>query len=695
MKQSSESEKRSLELNEKTLPVLEQLTDEMPGGFFVYRAEGDEEFLYINKGMLRIFGCDTREEFKELTQNSFRRMVHPDDINEVERSIAAQIANSVYDLDFVEYRIRKKDGTVRWVEDYGHFLHHEIYGDIFYVFIEDATDRLEKRMEHLEEVHRELRELYARESQYKKAILHDAFSFFEINLTTNEFISNITQLVDGHTVDLFDFMGVEHFEKFTDYVEFWAEQIGPDDLNQFKNFFLVERLIRCYEKGELEQSYDGWSVDVQGRRRLTHYVILLGRREETGDIIALVVVKDITNQVEGQRLLQIALQQAQAANVAKNTFLANMSHDIRTPLNAIIGFVELIDAHLSNHNKVRTYLEKIKNSSSQLLMSLNESLEITRMESGKAALAETPYRIDALLSDVEEAVRLSVKAKNHRFVIDRGDLEHNAVFMDTVRMKEILEQLLDNAVKYTAPGGEISLAVRELGEAPKGYGKYQFVISDNGIGISESFQAKMFEPFERENNTTESGVIGSGLGLALTKNLVDMMEGTIQVQSRQGEGSRFTVTLLFRIQTEPLPQSATARTLCAEELVGKRILLAEDNDINREIAKELLMDQGFLVYTAGDGRETVDMIKSSAPGDYDVVLMDIQMPVMDGYEATREIRQIPDPALASIPIIAVSANAFAEDQEKSLEAGMDVHFPKPIDIEKLCEVIGKVLGARQ
>ncbi len=691
MKQSKRTQKNFLELEEESLLVFERFMDEMPGGFFVYRADDAEEFLYINRAMLRIFGCDTEEEFRELTRNSFHHMVHPDDIREVQRSIAAQIADSTYDLDYVEYRIRKKDGTVRWVEDYGHFLHDKKYGDIFYVFIEDATERLKKRTEQLEEINRELRQLYIRESQYKKAILHDAFSFFEINLTSDEFVTNITQMVEGHTVDLFDFMGVQHFQKFSEYVSFWAEQMIPDELNKFKNFFHVERLIRCYEKGELEQAYNGWSVDAQGRRRLNRYVVLLGRNEYSGDIIALVIAKDITDQVEGQRLLQIALQQAQAANVAKNAFLANMSHDIRTPLNAIIGFTDLIDTHLSDRNKVKTYLEKIRDSSNQLLMSVNESLEITRMESGKAALAETECSIEELLDEVEEKARIAVRPKGHRLTVDCSGVRHHAVVLDIVRMREILDQLLDNAVKYTAPGGRISLQVRELEEAPKGYGKYQFIVSDNGIGISEDFLDKMFEPFERENNTTKSGVMGSGLGLALTKNLVDMMEGTIQVSSRVGEGSQFVVTLLFRLQADQSPHAVLPRTLNVEELKGKRVLLAEDNEINSEIAKELLTDQGFLVYTARDGQEVVDMIRESAPGDYDVVLMDIQMPVKDGYEAAREIRRLPNTDLAGIPIIAVSANAFAEDQEKSLEAGMNCHFPKPIDIEKLCETIGKVL----
>lgn len=692
MERTEKDMKSLLELNEETLPVIEQLTNDMPGGFFVYHADGDEEFIYINQAMLRIFGCETKEEFKALTHNSFRYMVHPDDINEVEKSIATQIANSSYNLDYVEYRIIQKDGTIRWVEDYGHFLHNQKYGDIFYVFMEDATERIKKRMEHLEEIQRELRDLYVRESQYKKAILYDAFSFFEVNLTNDELVTNITQMVNGHTVDLFDFMGVQHFHQFSEYVNFWTDQMDTEEGKKCKNFFHVERLIRCYEKGELEQAYNGWSMDEQGRRRLTHYVVLLGRNECNGDIIALIIGKDITNQEEGQRLLQTALQQAQVANVAKNTFLSNVSHDIRTPLNAIIGFTELIDVHISDHDKVRNYLEKIRASSNQLLMSVNESLEITRMESGKAALVEVDCDINELLAEVEESMESAVMAKNHHFAIDRSTVRNCAVILDIVRMKEILEQLLDNAVKYTAPGGEISLQVKEMEEAPRGYGKYQFIVSDNGIGISEDFLDKMFEPFERENNTTKSGVIGSGLGLALTKNLVDMMEGTIQVKSKVGEGSQVTVTLLFRLQADQTPHPVLIRVLDEGELKGKRILLVEDNDINSEIAKELLMDQGFLVYTARDGKEALEMVKASAPGDYDLVLMDIQMPVMDGYEATRGIRRLPNSALANIPIIAVSANAFAEDQEKSLEAGMNAHFPKPIDIDKLCELIGRVLS---
>lgn len=685
-----------LNFDGKNFPAIELILEGMPGGFFIYHADKREELIYANKAILRIFGCDTEEEFRKLTGYTFRGMVYPEDYCSVEESIRKQIASSIYDLDYVEYRIVQRDGSVRWVEDYGHFLHTEAYGDIFMVFIEDATDRMKQRMNELEEINEELRGANVRESQYKKAILYEAITFFEVSLSRDRFISDPLPLVEGKVYNLFEYMNPKPFEKYTDYIEFCSKKIEPEFMEKFSRFFDIERLIQCYERGELEQTLECWTMDGIGRKRLCSYVLLLGKNEYTGDVVTLFVVKDVTDQIEKQNLLQTALQRAETANTARSVFLSNMSHDIRTPLNAIIGYTELIRNHIMEPDKIDEYNKKIRLSGEQLLSIVNESLEITRMESGKVNLVESKCHLAELLSDIEKSMVLEINAKSLKFFFDSSRIRRFAVIADYMRIREILCQLLDNAVKYTNPGGNISLIAEEVENDFPGYGMYRFIVEDDGIGISEEFIGSLFDPFKRENNTTQSGVPGTGLGLTVVKNMVDLMEGNIEVESKPGKGSKFTVSLRLKLQEgQDTGENVAAKELPDQDILrGRRILLVEDNEINMEIAYELLTGQEFLVETAENGSMALEMVEHSEPGYYDLILMDIQMPVMDGHTAARKIRQLSDSQLARIPIIALSANAFAEDYQKSMDAGMNAHFPKPIDMQELNELILSVLCKR-
>lgn len=683
--------KNDIEMTESALLVIESIADSMPGGFFIYRADNSEELIYYNNSMLRIFGCETREEFQELTHNSFRGIVHPDDLDEIEESIRIQIRNSEYDLDYVEYRIIRKDGAIRWVEDYGHFAHTDIYGNIFYVFIEDATERLKERMDELKKANEALSNAYTRESQYKKAILQNSIAFYEVDLTNNNFLTSASQIVEGRIVDIFESMGLPASTNYTTYIDVLTNQVAENEKAAYRQFFDIDRLIRCYHKGELEQDYDVWITDSTGRRQLNHYVILLGRQKQVGNIIALSVCTDITDQVERQNLLQIALRQAQSANIARSTFFTNMSHDMRTPLNAIVGYSDLL-LEYSNDPKILDYTRKIKHASNQLISIVKESMEVTWAESGKAALTETNCNLYDIIRDVAGDVELMMNNKNLIFSVDYNEVRHEYIYVDAIRLKEILNQLLDNSVKYTKPGGQIRLSVKEEPNAPEGYGQFVFSVQDNGIGIPDNFKKNLFQAFAREKNTTMSKVLGTGLGLTVVKTFLDMMEGTIHVDSKIGEGSTFTVKILFKLGKE---DKKDIKMLERSSLIGKRILLVEDNELNAEIAQELLIQSGFMIESAENGLIALEKVKNSAPGYYSAVLMDIQMPVMDGYEATRQIRKLEDHELSNIPIIALSANAFPEDQQKSIECGMDAHFPKPIIIDNLldllCRVLAKVL----
>ncbi len=702
-------EQMDITIDENTFPYVEKIADSMPGGFFIYYADDNEELIYFNRSMMRIFGCETREEFLELTHNSFKGIVHPDDLEEIERSIEEQIRENQYDMDYVEYRIIKKDGTIRWVEDYGHFTHSSMYGDVFYVFIEDATDRLEKRMTELEEMNGELEEMngeleemneelrnaYDRESQYKKAIIQNAVSFFEVNLSKNQFLTLASQIADERAKEPSDFGGITPVTRYSKYVEVWARKVSESERASFLQFFDSERLIRCYQKGELEQVYEAWSTDSSRRRRLIRYTVLLGRQGYTGDVIALAVCTDITEQIERQNLLQIALRQAQSANIVKTAFLANMSHDVRTPINAIVGYADLLLEHCKDPKTV-DYVNKIKDAGERLFSVIKESVELTWAESGKAVLTETSCNICDIIREAAEDVRVMAEKKNLDFHVDCDDIRHRFIYADVVRLKEIINQLLCNAIKYTNAGGYVRLAVREEQSAPEGYVQLVFVVQDNGIGISNEFKDNLFRAFAREENKSMSRVLGSGLGLTVVKTYVDMMEGTVSVESKVGVGSTFTVKILFRLDEnspeEALLHTVTPQALDRQTLVGKRILLVEDNELNAEMTEELLTQSGFVIESAMNGEEALEKVSKSAPGYYSAVLMDIQMPVMDGYEATRRIRKLKNKALANIPIIALSANVFPEDQQKSIESGMDAHFSKPIEIDGLIDLLCRVLA---
>lgn len=690
MRQERDKKAFTIKFDEQTLPIIEQISEGMPGGFFIYHADGDEELIHINGAMLRIFGCDTLEEFKELTGYTFKGIVHPSDLDRVEESIRAQIEGGGDDLDYVEYRIVRRDGTVRWVEDYGHFIHTQAYGDLFYVFIEDATERISRRMAELERVNEALYGAQLREDYFKRALLHEAVSFVEINLTRDEFVSASMLNAEGELQNLFSFMGITPFEKYSDFVAFWADFTEADELDEYHRFFDIGRLISCYEEGEREQAFDSWVIDMYGRRRLSHYTFFLEQNEHTGDVIALSVSRDITEQVERQSLLKSALRQAETERLKRNTFFANMSHDIRTPLNAMIGYAELLKGCVGDPGKVGECIEKINRSGEELLAVFNEFLRDNLNEPSRAELTEREYHLGELLKEVEKTAGRALRAKKINFHLDKTEIFHISVEVDYIRLREILNQLLDNAIKYTPSGGQVSLTVREEKGSVKGRGLYRFIIADTGCGIQEDRLEAIFQPAEQEKNAIYNGMPGGGL--AVVRSYAQTMGGGVDVESSVGEGSTFTVTL-------PIKYPAQGSFMEQEDAVGPPgsvgekgcILLVEDNSINRDMEAELLKNLGFRVETACDGVSAYERLKDSEPGKYALVLMDIEMPGMDGYETTAAIRRLENEAVSEIPIIALSSDVMEEDRIRSLRSGMNDHFCKPVDIDVLQKVISKIL----
>ena len=660
--------------------------DEMPGGFFIYHADGDEKLIFANQAMLRIFQCETLDEFRALTGNSFRGIVHPDDLEEVEQSIQEQIAASQYDLDYIEYRITRKDGSVRWIEDYGHFIRNRSVGDIFYVFASDATEKKNHLLNLIEAYNKERNSINQEHLRRLEVIEGLSINYDSILYADLDSDTILPYRLSSRTKRQFD----ERFQKrqflwyVSDYIDTW---VHPEDrgmlsratapeyirkrLADGKTYYINYRVIN----GEKIQYLQLRIVNVSKKDHISQ--IVLGYRR---------VDEELRREMEQKQILESALENAKLAILAKNTFLSNMSHDMRTPLNAIFGFTGLAKKHLDDTAAMCSYLEKIETSSRQLLDLIDKVLEISWTETDNTHITETECSLRSILQDVHRSLSLPASEKNIAFTLDDAGLAHPDIYGDPDKLRHLFLYLADNAVTYTQTDGQVELTVREVEKLSNDYIVYQFIFRDTGIGISESSLQRIFDPFEREKNTTFSGIHGTGLGLTIARNIAEMMQGSIDVESTLGVGSTFTVTLRLRIQNQTDPIFADSNEVL-QRLFDQKILLVEDNEINLEIETEMLEELGFLIDTAENGSIAVEKIRNAKPGEYALILMDIQMPVMDGRAATRAIRSLEDPELSHIPIIALTADAFESDRLKSIECGMDAHLTKPIDVPVLLETI--------
>ncbi len=675
-----------LATNIQAADYVRKLANRMPGGFFIYRATGNEDILYANKSMLKIFNCQTMEEFREITGNSFRGLVHPEDIEGVERSIREQIAGNDDDMDYVEYRIIQKGGEIRWLEDYGHFTQHDNEGDIFYVFVVDATERKKRQLQEKEE---QLQEQLRRLSMIAGLSI-DYESIFYADLDLNRIQAYQISYRFQHKFQ--DINTVCPFIGFdSEYIQMW---VHPSDRN-----ILLKATDAAYIRRKLSKNktfHVNYRIVQNGKEEyLQLRVVNIGNDNHVSQIVMgyRSVDDEIKYELEQKKMLKDALEQAKSSNIAKNTFLSNMSHDIRTPMNAIVGFAALAKKHIDEKGKVQEYLNMIETSSDQLLRLINDVLEISSIEADRIQIEESECSLLDIIQEIQSAIMPRVSAKNIDLSLNISGLKHYIVFSDRQKLFQILLRLTRNAVKYTEFKGQVSITVKETESTDREYASYQFIVQDNGIGISESFIQHIFEPFERQQNTTLSGIYGTGLGLTITKNIVDMMGGTIEVVSASGQGSTFTISLSLRIQNRQFQPFSPKNQKQKPASEHRRILLVEDNEINLEIEVELLQDAGFLVETATDGSIAIEKITHSEPGYYNLVLMDIQMPVMDGYHATSAIRRLENPLLANIPIVALSANTLDEDRRKAMECGMNAHLPKPVNMPQLMELVEKILAA--
>ena len=536
-------EDKNMETEGITLSTIQQMSERMPGGFLVYRANRNESILYVNDIVCDIFGCGTVEEFRELTGYTFRGMVYRDDYPGVVESILSQVEASEKNLDFVEYRIQRKDGTLRWVDDYGRLVHTEDQGDVYYVMMRDIT---EQRME----------------------------------------------------------------------------------------------------------------------------------REE-------------------KLRMEMELEKERHVSELKAAFLFNISHDIRTPMNAIMGFTALAKRHLEDKERLRDYLDKVDESNRHLLELIDDLLEMSRLDYGRVEIKSEPCRLQSQLESILGMFHAQMEEKQISLKTEIN-LPEEDVLVDALRFRRVMENLISNAMKFTLPHGTVKISTQQKQVSDSGYARYSFKVSDNGIGMTEEFMRHMYEAFEREETSTKTGYIGTGLGLTITKKLLDIMGGSISVESQKGKGSTFTVELPLKLAGHVKQARRVPKEEVAVKANGKhRILLVEDIDVNRMLAETILSESGFEVESVPDGCDAVEAIQEHPLWYYDLVLMDIQMPVMNGYEATRSIRALGREDTDKIPIIALSANAREEDKKMSLESGMNSHVAKPFDIAHLISTINEYIEARK
>lgn len=680
--------------------------DEMPGGFLIYRAEGNEDIIYANQAVLRIFRCDTLQEFKELTGNSFKGIVHPYDLDAVQESIRKQISDSQYDLDYVEYRSIRKDGAICWIEDFGHYLEVEELGGIFYVFLTDATakknqylleraaliDKKEKKMQSLIEAYDKEKKMIHQEHLRRLEVIeglsvnYDSILYADLD-SDKIFPYRLSCRTKRQFDDRYHIVGFRWY--VSNYLDTW---VHPEDRAMVSQFTNPE-----YIRGKLSEKKTYYiNYRVMSNEELQYLqlrIVNVGKSDKVTQIVMGYrrVDVEVRREMEQKQMLEDALNKANLAIVAKNTFLSNMSHDMRTPLNAIFGFTALARQKAKDNDAALAYLSKIETAGSQLLDLIEKVLEISWTESNDLNISESECNLSDIAQDVYHTLQNQAAEKNITFTLDSQGLMHPNVYSDHDRLRQVLMYLVHNAITYTNSGGNVVLHARELETLPNHHIVYQLSVEDNGIGISEAFLEHLFTPFEREKNTTFSGIHGTGLSLAITKNIVTMMGGKIEVDSTEGKGSAFTVTLRLRVLDSP---TSTAAEDNMTNLTDLKILLVEDNMINLNIETEILRELGFTIETAENGSIAVEKLANSAPGDFDLILMDIQMPVMDGRQATEAIRKLENPLLANIPIIALSANAFESDKRMSIESGMNAHLTKPMDVPLLLETISKTMKKR-
>ena len=804
----------TFELNEQTLSVIEEIGGHMPGGFFIYQAETPEKLLYVNKAAINIFGCADLEDFKELTGYTFKGMVHPDDYQRISDSIVQQIGTNKDQMDYTEYRIIRKNGDVRWVDDYGHYAETKSYGGIYVVFISDITEKVLSQEKHQKDL-----------DSMITAMASDYRSVYHVDIDADDAVcyradpNDPNQPLEGTHFPYLKWIR-EYGDLYVDeeYRENFRSFSNPDNIRAA----LATRDIIAYR--------------YLARRDGTDYYEMLRMagvrhpKDRDDNIVHAIglgftdIDAEMRESLAKNRALSEALKAAEEANIAKTAFLSNMSHEIRTPMNAIIGLDSLALQNEAIPSETREYLEKIGESAHHLLGLINDILDMSRIESGRLVIRKEEFSFRNMLEQINTMVMSQCEEKGLNYECRVIGGVSDFYIGDDMKLKQVLINILSNAIKFTdAPGG-VMLTVERINVFGD-HSTIKFCIKDTGIGMDKEFIPKIFDAFTQEDSSRNNKYGSTGLGMAITKNIVELMNGTISVESEKGVGTEFTVIItlnntnrqgaatyvinpknmrilvvddeeiaaeharivldeagikadtcydgqtamnMLEVQHakhEPynlvlldwkMPEmdgvelareirkrydrettviiltsfnwdeimeeavhsgvdSFLAKPLFASnvldeferiarknnmslykekkraDLKGRHILMAEDVFINAEIMKQIILSKEAEIDHAENGEIVLKMFEESSVGYYDAILMDVRMPEMDGLEATAAIRSLDRLDAKTIPIIALTANAFDEDVQRSLQVGMDAHLSKPVDPEHLYQTLEELI----
>ena len=806
--------RKSFDLNEQTLSVIEEIGGHMPGGFFIYQAEESEKLIYVNRAVLDIYGCADMEEFRSFTGFTFKGMVHPDDYLKIADSIVQQIGTNKDRMDYAVYRIIRKDGEVRWVDDYGHFTETKTYGGVYVVFISDITEKVLSQEKHQKDLDNMI-----------TAMASDYRSVYHVDIDTDDAVCYRVDPDDPNQTP--EGVHFPYHDWITQYGSLYVDEeyregfLAFTDPENIRAALATKDIIayRYLARRDGSEYYE--MLRMAGVRhpkdRADHIVHAIGMGFTDIDV-------EMRDALATNRALSEALAAAEEANKAKTAFLSNMSHEIRTPMNAIIGLDSLALQNETLPAETREYLEKIGESAHHLLGLINDILDMSRIESGRLLIRKEEFSFRNMLEQINTMVMSQCAEKGLHYECRVIGGVSDYYIGDDMKLKQVLINILSNAIKFTDAPGDVTLTVERTAVFGD-HSTVRFRISDTGIGMERAFIPKIFDAFTQEDSSRNNKYGSTGLGMAITKNIVELMNGTISVESEKGVGTEFTVIVTLNNSDQKGPvtnyispndlrilvvddeeiaaeharivldevgikadtcydgqtamhmlelqhakhepyslvlldwkmpdmdglevakeirklydkettviiltsfnwdeildeaihigvDSFLAKPLFASNVLdefervarknnmslykekkrarlkGRRILMAEDVFINAEIMRQIIMAREAEIDHAENGKLAVDTFAGSPAGYYDAILMDVRMPEMDGLEATAAIRALDRPDAKAIPIIALTANAFDEDVQRSLQVGMNAHLSKPVEPEHLYQTLEELI----
>lgn len=689
-----EERRRELDLQEKERKIheletmqLQTISDAIPGGFKISNCDEDYSLHYISPELVQMLGYDSAEELMEVSNGNMNNLCYQEDAAPPKPIFHKDYSGrEIYDL---KYRIRCKNGSYKWIQDRGQKVYNTEGKPQLYSMVLDINEAEEQRIA-LDNANA----VVAQERRkYRDALTRNALFYYDFDVTLD--------ILDGKAGFVCDeqfYLEPEPIFPCT-YTAFSKKCVSYFGISLLKKSdeTLVTRqgMLNAFENGETQIEIETYFEKLDMYVRLSH---LLSLNPIDGHVNAFVVASDQTevrkDEILAKQRLEDAYTTAKRANMAKSDFLSKMSHDIRTPMNAIIGMTAIAGASLDDPKTVEDALNNISSASRHLLGLINEVLDMSKIESGKLTLNQEDFSIKDLFHNLLIMVQPQIEQHQHTLHVDVEHIQHTHVIGDSLRLQQVFVNLTSNAVKYTPNGGLIQITAKEKATTQPNMACFECTFEDNGMGMTPEYLEHIFEPFTREEDTRTNKIQGTGLGMAIAKSIIELMNGDIKVESELGKGSKFTVTLYLTLQEHV--QEKAVETSTKENALeifrhldysDKRILMAEDMPMNIAVAKKILDMTNVQLEIANNGKIALDMFLEHEPGYYDLILMDVQMPVMNGYEATSAIRSNPRPDTQTIPIVAMTANAFAEDIQAARNAGMNSHIAKPFDFKHLADVL--------